>query len=325
MKAALAPRAVSASVVTSGRTMRAILFLCVGIFLFSLQDAIIKSISGSYPVAQIILIRSLAALPVILVLIQADRGLASLLTQNMGWLVLRGLCMLFSYTFYYLAFPAMKLADVLALYATLPLFITLLAGLVLGEKVGWRRWSAVGIGFLGALVMLRPDLGALVPASLLPIAAAIAYATAQLMARRLGPATSPSVMAFYQNLIYFAAAGLFALLVGTSPGNADPSLAFLLRPWHRPPAFELALMAACGPIAALGMTLLAQAYRTAPANIVASFEYSSLLWATLWGFTLFDEIPGTASLIGAALIVGSGLSLIAVGQARPTIRTKTGR
>jgi drug/metabolite transporter (DMT)-like permease len=317
LKTALASQVTGTLAVTSSRTLRAIVFLCLGIFLFSLQDAIIKSISGSYPVAEIIVIRSLAALPVILCLIIADGGLSRLVAHNKGWLVLRGLFMLFSYTFYYLAFPAMKLADVLALYATLPLFITLLAGLVLGESVGLRRWAAVGVGFIGALIMLRPDLGAMAPASLLPIAAALSYATAQLMARRLGPTNTAPVMAFYQNLIYFGAASVFALTIGASPGKTDPSLAFLLRPWHQPPMFELALMAVCGPIAAFGMTLLAQAYRTAPANIVASFEYSSLLWATLWGFTLFGEIPGTASLVGAALIVGSGLSLIAFSQTKP--------
>ena len=298
----------------NGKTLPAILFLCSGIFVFSLQDAIIKSVSGNYPVSQIIFIRCLSALPVILILVAVTRGLAGIVSSRIIWLLLRGVCLLFSYTFYYLAFPAMKLADVLALYSTLPLFITLLAGVILQEKVSWQRWMAVGIGFLGALIMLRPDLGMLEPASFLPIAAALAYAMGQLMARRLRTSEMAPVMAFYQNLVYFAAAGLFALVAGRFSPSSHPSLEFLLRPWRRPPLDELALMAACGPIAAIGMTLLSQAYRTAPANFVAPFEYTALIWATLWGFALFGEVPGLASLIGAALIVGSGLALVAVDR-----------
>ncbi len=294
--------------------------LCLGVLVFSLQDVIIKALSGAYPVHQIVVVRCLVALPILLVVVhRGSGGVRAVASPRAGWLALRGLALAVAVTAYYLAFPVMRLADVLALYATVPLFVTGLAGPVLGERVGTRRWAAVGAGFVGALVMLRPGAGVFEPASLLPVLAAATYAAAQLMARRLGAAEPAAAMAFHQNLMFLAVAGGLALAVaasgGTRPGH--PSLEFLLRPWVAPGWRDLLLLAACGPIAALGTVLLAQAYRGAEANLVTPFEYTGLVWGTVWGYALWGEVPGPASLAGGALIVAAGLYLVSTGPRAP--------
>jgi drug/metabolite transporter (DMT)-like permease len=289
------------------------------VFVFSLQDVVVKATRGAYPIHQIVVVRCLVALPILLAMLRGVGGARAVASPRVGWLALRGLALAVAVTTYYLAFPVMRLADVLALYATVPLFVTGLAGPVLGERVGARRWAAVGVGFVSALVMLRPGAGVFEPASLLPALAAAAYGAAQLMARRLGAAEPAAAMAFHQNLMFLVVAGELALAVvisgGVRPGH--PSLEFLLRPWVAPGWRDLLLIAACGPIAALGTVLLAQAYRGAEANLVTPFEYTGLVWGTVWGYALWGEVPGSASLAGGALIVAAGLYLISTGPRAP--------
>jgi drug/metabolite transporter (DMT)-like permease len=292
--------------------LAAVLWLVAGVFTFSLQDIVIKTVSGSYPVHEVIFTRGVAAIPFILAMVHRSGGLATIRSPRYGALTFRGVLLLWSYTSYFLAFPVMKLADIIALYATVPLFVTALAGPVLGERIGWDRWIAVLVGFAGALVMVQPSGGVFEAASLLPIFSAFAYASAQILARRIGLEDSAAVMSFYQNLLYLVAASLLAMAVTAWGGDYEghKSLVFLLRQWQTPSLLDLALIAACGPIAAIGMTMLGEAYRLEEANVVTSFEYTNLIWGTIWGYLIWAEAPGMNSIVGAALIVGAGLFLV---------------
>jgi drug/metabolite transporter (DMT)-like permease len=284
----------------------AALALCCGIFIFSIQDAIVKGLSGDYPVHEAVVIRSLTALPILILLVRRDRG--EVVTERRQLLV-RGLVLFVAYTCYYLALASMPLASVIALWFTGPLFIVALAGRVTGEPADLRAWVVVGIGFLGVLVTLRPSGGLLHPAAALPIGSAIAYAAAQLMARRLRSSANAATMAFYQNGVYlFGALTLAALLAPVASNEkGGGSLGFLIREWHVPTPRDLALLAVCGPIAAVASTLLSHAYRIAGAGVVAPFEYTAILWGTLWGAVVFGNVPAPVDVVGAALIIGSGL------------------
>lgn len=299
----------------SQNRLLAVGWLAAGVFTFSLQDVVIKTVSGTYPVHQVIFFRCIAALPFLLFLCHKSGGLRTILSPRWKALSFRSVFLLCSYTSYFLAFPVMKLADIIGLYATVPLFVTALAGPILGEKIPAMRWVAVVVGFLGALIMVQPGSSVFELASLLPIFSGFAYALAQVLARRIGLADSAAVMSFYQNLLYLAAAAGLAVLVTAWGGDfkGHRSLEFLLRQWAMPDMRDFLLIAACGPIAAIGMTMLGQAYRLAEANLVASLEYSGLIWGTMWGFLIWGEIPGMNSLIGASLIVLAGLSLILIG------------
>lgn len=296
---------------TTKHAWLAILALCGGVLIFSFQDVVIKMLSGGYPVHEVVVIRGLSALPILLVLVHRQVGLKAIVTGPIMALTWRSLFLVVSYSAYYLAFPVMKLADVVALYFTVPIFVTALAGPFLGERIGWRRWMATLVGFSGVIVMLRPSGGVFNLAALMPVVSAITYGSAQLMARGLATRTPALIMSFYQNLLYLIVAGAMGLLLGGGVVH-EPNgvMDFLLRPWAMPSLRDLLLLASCGPISAIGMTLLSQAYRQAEANFVTSFEYTGLIWATLWGFFIFGEVPDEAMIIGAALIIGAGLYML---------------
>ena len=298
------------------RPVRGIVFLCLGVFVFSLQDAVIKQVSGAYPLTEVVVIRSMVAIPILLLLVQFEVGWRAVISPDFWLLAARAALMFVAYTAYYMAFPALPLADAVALYFTVPLFVTALAGPFLGERSGWPVWTAVAVGFVGVLVMLRPGSGLFEPAAMLSLVAAAMYATSMLMARRLGVAQAASVMAFYQNWVFFAGAAATALLLDQlGIVRADhPSLSFLVRPWVWPSLWDGLLIASCGVIAAAGTLLLTSAYQVARASLVTSFEYTGILWAPLWGFLFFAEVPRPTTIAGAALIVVAGLVALRVAK-----------
>lgn len=300
------------------RTLLGIAALCLGIAVFSIQDPMIKHLSATYPVTEALVIRAVVALPILLWLVHRETGLRSIASKHVGFLTVRGLLLFISYAGYYLAVAAMPLADAIALFFVAPLFIVTLAVPYLGERIPWQSLAGVLIGLVGVVVMLRPGSGLFEWAALLSLLAALLYAIPQLMARKVSNEISAPVMTFYQNALYFfgslLVAGFFAI-VGPE-GVTHPSLAFLTRPWVWPTPIDFAMMAACGLIASAGMTLLSQAYRLAPANRVAAFEYTGILWTPLWGFLFFTEIPQFTTVVGAVLVVAAGL--IALGVQKPS-------
>ena len=302
----------------------AALCLCGGVAIFSGQDWIIKLLSGDYPVHQAIAIRGVVAVLILLAYIALDGKIESLRSKRMGLLIVRGLVLMMAYTTYYLAFPSMPLANIVALWFTVPLFVTALAGPFLGEKVGVRRWAAAIVGFAGVLIIVRPFANSFSLASLLPIASALTYSISALMARRMGETESAPVMSFYQNLVYLLVALVMAAIFGGGAyeGTSNPSLEFLVRGWVTPSWLDLALLAACGVIASIATVLLTQAYRMAEANFVACFEYSAIIWATLGGYLFWREVPDVYFFVGAALIVAAGLYVLFRTQPATPLETE---
>lgn len=288
---------------------RGILYLCLGVLVFSLQDAIVKQVSGGYALTQVVFIRSCVSVPILLWLVQREEGWRAIFASRLGALSVRGVIMLGAYTAYYMAFPALPLADAVALYFTVPLFVTALAGPILGERSGWRVWAAVLLGFVGVMVMLQPGTGLFEPAALLSLLSAALYGSAMLMARRFGTSLSAAVMAFFQNVFFFLGSGAAALLFMwlDVAQSTHPSVSFLVRPWVSVTFNDALLMVVTGVVSAVGTVLLTNAYRVARASTVTPFEYTGILWAPLWGFLFFSEVPRATTVAGAAVIVVAGL------------------
>jgi drug/metabolite transporter (DMT)-like permease len=286
--------------------------LCLGVFVFSFQDAILKYVSDTYPVTQAVAIRSVIAIPILACMVHLETGLSAVLTRQAGWLMLRACAMFISYLAFYLAFPALPLAEAVTLFFAAPLFVTALAVPALGERVGWRSWTAVLVGVVGVLVILRPGSALFEPAALLSLLAAFLYAVAALMTRRFGNTETALTMTLYAMGIYLIGAAVLGFvlhLIGFATAT-HPSLQFLIRPWVWPTVPDFLLMSTCGVIAAVAMTLLTHAYRVAEANVVTSFEYSGVFWPSLWGFLFFSELPRWTTLVGAILIIGSGILVL---------------
>jgi drug/metabolite transporter (DMT)-like permease len=293
----------------ANRNLVGIASLALGVMIFSLQDAILKTVSGDHAVTLAIFIRCLVAIPLLLIMVQIEVGLRRLRSRNLPILLLRGLILLAAYTSYYMALPALPLAEAVALFFIAPVIVTILSGPMLGEHVSLKSWIAVVAGFAGVLIILQPGSALFEPAALLSVISAGTYALSAVLARRLGVEEPATVMAFYQNFVFMLGAGVIAVIFNLSGVErlGHPSLDFLVRPWAMPGLTDFLLMAACGVIAAVATFLLTNAYRMAQANVVTVFEYTGMIWGPLWGFLFFAEVPRLTTVIGTIVIIAAGI------------------
>ncbi|HYB09756.1 MAG TPA: DMT family transporter [Alphaproteobacteria bacterium] len=300
------------------RHILGMLSVAAGVSVFSLHDAIMKFLSSTYAVHEIVFVRSVAALPFVLVATLLE-GNGRVALHRPGLHIVRGLVMYASFTAYYLALARLPLAENTTLFFSAPLFVTVFAIPFLGEQVDRRTWFAIGVGFLGVLIVLRPGAALVDPAALLSVFSAGAYAVSALFVRRLGVTDGAGSMALSATAVYIVASGITALaLAGIEPpADAHVSVRFLLRPWAWPDRVDFALFVACGLLAASGFFLIAHGYRLAHANRVAPFEYAALPWSVTWGYVFFGNLPDAATIIGALVILSGGLYMLHFAHVAP--------
>jgi drug/metabolite transporter (DMT)-like permease len=303
-------------------TLRGVLYLCAALFIFSFQDVMVKLLSDRYPAHQIVFVRAIIALPLMFMIVHFESGLGTLATRHPFMHALRSFIGFGAFFFYYLALSTMPLTAVVAIWFTSPLFITALAVPILGEKVGWRRWSGILFGFAGAMVIVQPGTETFQPAALMPVLAAFCYSVSAVMGRKMGITESGSVMAFYMMITFFYMGGLVGLILAHLPPveGATGTLKFLLLPWTMPTGIELAMLMMIGVISAVGFWLIATAYRIGHSPTVAPFEYTAMLWATILSFLLWGELPKSTTIIGTLMIIASGIYVLrreAIKRERP--------
>ncbi len=269
-------------------TRVAIAIMLLGMLMFTLNDVMGKWLVATYSVGQVLLIRSAAAL-VVLSPILWQGGIRPLLTvERPGMQILRVLFSSAEVYCFYFAVISLPLADVMTFWLAAPIYVAALSPLLLGEKVGWRRWLAILAGFAGVIVALQPSAATLSAPALVSIAGSFCFAFMMLSGRALR-GTPDSVLVFWQ----MAAAGLVGLV--TAPFG-----------WVTPGAFDLSLLALLGVVAMVAHVCVNRALKLADASVVAPFQYSLLFWAILFGFIVFGDVPRPAMLAGAAIIVASG-------------------
>ncbi len=300
------------AITVSRRNAQGIAFLIAGIAVFAVQDLILKLLSSAYPLHQAMVLRSLTAFPLLIGLVMVNGGLATLVTPGLRRMIGRAFVMFVAYTSYYLALAALPLATTVALYFGAPLFITLLSVLVLKEHVGLLRWLAVALGFAGVVIMVRPGSDVFDWAALLAVLSGLTYGASMVSARRLGGTETAPALAFWGNAVFLFCGLVLSAIFGTGEyaGTGHQSIAFMTRGWVFPSGFDLFLMMTCGVIAAVGLTLLTQAYRIAQSNVVAPFEYTALIWGVLYGWMFWGDWPDAVGWIGITVIVGAGLFVI---------------
>jgi drug/metabolite transporter (DMT)-like permease len=292
-------------------TVRGVSLLVLSLLVFSLQDIAIKWMGGDYPVSEIVLFRSLVALPAALLFVRAEgqRGFPTTRQRTLEYT--RGLCLFLSFTTYMLGLAALSLADVAAIRYSAPLMIAALSVLFLGERVELRRWLALLVGFGGVLLIARVGAASFNLGSVFVLVSVLFYALSVLITRRLRTTESSATMAYYSSLVYLGATALMApLTIAVGEIQASPSVAFLFRAWSIPTLFDLAIMAGLGLVWASGMYLMARAYSMAQASVVAPFEYATLPINAAWGYLLWREIPTATTWIGALLTVLSGIYIV---------------
>ena len=285
----------------------------VAVFCFSTNDVAIKFISKDYALHLVVLIRSLVGLAVLfLFIVPLSGGIKVLHTNRLGLHLLRGFCVVFANITFFLGLAALPLAEGVAIFFISPLLITIFSAVFLKEIVGPRRWAAVTLGLIGVLVILRPGSATFQTASLLPLSAAFGYATLHMLTRYIGKTESAASMSFYIQLTFLAVCLILGLTIGDGKfaGWNDPSLEFLFRAWSWPSSDHYSILILIGTTSAFGGFFISQAYRISEAAVVAPFEYIALPIAIFWGVIVFGEYPDKTTLVGIALILGSGLYII---------------
>lgn len=287
-------------------------FLVLAMMIISIQNIAVKWIGGDYSALEIVAVRSLVALPCTLLFYryEGQRGLPT--TQQPKLECLRGVFLFLSYTAFMMGLAALPLADIEAIRFSGPLMITLFSLVILGEKVGPRRWLALIVGFIGVLLIVRPGSATFNLGSVFILISVLFYALTVILTRKLQTNDSSATMAYYSSLVYLVAALVLAPLpamVGEMP-DAHPSIAFLIRAWSMPTLIDLVIMAGLGLVWAGWMYFMSRAYSVAQASVIAPFEYVSLPINILWGFLIWQEVPTVMTLAGAFLTLASGLYVL---------------
>ena len=260
-------------------------------FCFALTGALGKIVLSTYPVAQMLFIRSGVALALLMPLI-ARQGVAGFRALERPWLqLLRVTISAVEVGIFFFAVAHIPLADTVAIYQSGPLFVTLWSALFLGEHVGWRRWMAVAVGFCGVIVALQPSAATVSLPAIVAVFGTMMYATVVILTRMLR--RTPEMM-----------------LTGLQIGAAmilGLAAAFLPHGWVTPTWPDLGLLALIGIPSAIGFVCLNRAIKMAPASLVAPYQYTLIVWAAIFGYLIFGDVPAPTTVIGAIIIVGAGL------------------
>jgi len=268
---------------------RGIVLYVLATMAFCIADTIAKILSASLPIVQINWMRYLVFAGMALALTLQSPGNA-FRVRAPRMQIARGLCLVSSSVLFVFGIRQMGLAEAATISFVAPLLVTILSIPLLGEVVGIRRWAAVVAGMIGVVVVMRPGTGAFQPAALFGVASSTCWAAGLIMTRKMAGTERAAT-----TLLWSACTGFLVL-----------SLAM---PFHfvRPSATQLALALAQGILSSVGQWLVVLAHRTAPASTLAPFSYAQLLWSVIAGFVVFTALPDQWTILGAAIIVGSGL------------------
>ena len=265
--------------------------MLMSIVLFSLMDASVKWLGALYPTAQIMFFRCAVALVPVLVIIYLRGGPGVLRTRHRKLHLLRSVLGIGAMACAFYAFSLMPLAEAISILHTAPLFMTALSVLLLREKVGLRRWSAVIFGFIGMLIVVRPDADMLASGSLFMLAAAFLIGCTTIIIRHLGKLDDPVCITFY-----FTLTGLVTGLVGIG-----------IQGWQRPPPADLALLCLVGLFGGMAQYLMTLSYRHLAIGLLAPLKYLTIVFGGIIAYLVWGEIPDNQSIVGIAIIVASGL------------------
>jgi drug/metabolite transporter (DMT)-like permease len=274
-------------------TAQGIGLMIIAVALFATMDALVKWLGTTYPTLQIVFFRSLFAfVPLSWFLIRGG-GLAAMRTQRPVQHAVRSLIGLSALICFFYSYSQMPLANAVAIGFAAPLFMTALSVPLLGEQVGPRRWIAVLVGFIGVLMIVRPDADILSGAAPIALAGTVFYALAMIFVRKLSRTETSTSIVFYFTLTCTVISGVF--------------MPFL---WVTPDAAGWVMLITVGLIGGLAQITMTNALRLADLSVVAPFDYTALLWTAGFGFLIWSEVPGIHVWIGTAIVVASGIYIL---------------
>jgi drug/metabolite transporter (DMT)-like permease len=268
--------------------------MCAAVLCFACLDAMAKYLGTHMDILQVVGVRYAAAFFIALAISNPITRPGLLQTGRPSLQLVRSALLLGSTVFNFMAFRYLQLDEALAILFSTPFLVAIMAGPILGEWVGWRRWTAILVGFAGVLVVVRPGLGGMHWAALLSLGSAFCYAAYNIATRMLSTTDSSETTLFYANLF-----GAVLML---------PVLPFI---WTPPPHWlDYVLMVAVGCFGAGGHFLLILAHRNAPASVLSPFIYTQIVWAVTLGWLVFADVPNRWTIAGAGIVIASGLYLL---------------
>ena len=267
--------------------------MVLSLFTFTVSDAVTKWLTQTYPIGEIIFLRSFFIVLPVLMVVWYRNDWGSLRTVNRRMQLLRTALVVLATVLIVASLKLLPLADFVAFLHAAPLVITALARPLLQEHVGWHRWAAVIVGFIGILIMTRPAPGVFQVAALVPIAAACATALRDIVTRRMSETETTNAMMVWP---------IVGLVIASAP--------FAPVGWVAPDLAGFGLIAISGILVGVAHYLLIEAYRFAEVAIVAPFKYSSLVWAVLLGYLVWGHLPDAWIATGAIIVIASGLYIL---------------
>lgn len=291
------------------RTTLGVIVIVVTASVMAFGDALVKHVASDFSLWQIYVMRSLVAIPLTIALLLFSVRPAEIMPKSSGWAFLRSTLLVMMWITFYAALPVLSLSVVAASYYTGPLFITLLSALLIDEPVGLRRWIAISIGFIGVLVIIRPGTEAFSHLTLLPIASAVFYALAAIITRTRCIDEKPLVLSLALTVSFLMVGAIgTAAIVWWGPAAPETSAyPFLLGHWTTMGVREWGIIALLAVLIVAISSGVAKAYQSGPPAIIATFDYTYLVFAAFWSFVFFSEVPGAATIIGTLLIAAAGL------------------
>jgi drug/metabolite transporter (DMT)-like permease len=271
-----------------------IALMCGAVATFSCLDTTGKYLLHHMHPLQVVWVRYTGAFLLALLFLNPVTRPGMLVTRRPWLQVGRSALLLLSTALNFFALQFLQHDEALSILFSTPFIVAVLCGPLLGEWVGWRRWIAIGVGFLGVLLVARPGFGGLHPAALLSLGSAVCYSLYSISTRVLARSDSSETTLFYSNLV-----GALAML---------PIVPFV---WSMPSSwFIILLMVVIGAFGSFGHYLLIRGHRLAPASVLAPFIYTQLVWTTTLGFLVFGDVPHRWTIVGGLIVVGSGLYLL---------------
>jgi len=274
--------------------------MCGALACFAVLDSMAKFLNHYMDTLQVVWARYAGAFVMAIAISNPITRPSLMRTTRPALQVGRSILLLASTLLNFFALRYLQLDQALAIVFSTPFFVAILSGPVLGEWVGWRRWAAICVGFVGVLLVARPGFGGIHPAALISLAAAMFYAAYNISTRMLARTDSNETTLFYSNLVGAAVTLPIVPFVWTTP--------------HEP--IVIALMIVCGAFGTVGHYLLIIAHRLAPPALLAPFIYSQLIWVMILGYVVFNDLPNRWTLAGAAVVVASGLYILYREQIR---------
>jgi drug/metabolite transporter (DMT)-like permease len=279
---------ISATADERSARLAGIALMLAGVCFFSLGDAIGKFLVATYSVGELLLLRAIASLVLMTPLIWHNRSAVALIRRP-ALQVLRVVLSIGEIGAFFAAAIYLPLADIITFYLAAPIFVTALSAMLLGEQVDIRRWTAVAIGFCGVLIALRPSAGVFGWPAAIALGGSIAFAFLMVVTRLLRG--TPDVL--LASMQFF---GLFVFGIVVAPFG-----------WLAPSPRDFGFFMMVGGLAVLASLCVNRSLKLAPASVVVPYQYSMIIWAAIFGYLVFADVPSPATIAGAAIIIGAGL------------------